>query len=297
MFWENIREEEFKDAVEKCGSLCVITMGCIEKHGQHLPLGTDSFIVESVADEAVKLEEAMILHTGPWFGEIMGFHADKNPDAVRRLGSISLKASTIMTVLEELCDEAGRNGFTKVLILNSHGGNNSMLNLFLRNQVYNDKPYATIVAHTNVSQDKLEPEELLEAITSRREEFSFVTEKDIETIKGWIPKGYQGGHADVRETALVMADHPELIAEDRYDAEDGYHNPRADALSKEGIRLANHWYAGGPNCYSGAPAFGTTQTIGLAMKKLCVERMARVFKLIKESDDILPIVHMDRPQA
>lgn len=76
----------------------------------------------------------------------------------------------------------------------------------------------------------------------------------------------------------------------------GQHLPRADEFSKEGIRIANHWYPGSPNCYNGAPAHGTTQTIGLAMKKLCVERMARVFKLIKESDDILAIARMDRAQ-
>ena len=296
MFWENLREEEFKGAVEKCGKLCVITMGCIEKHGQHLPLGTDLFIAESVADAAAELEEVMILHTGPWFGEVSCFHADKDPDSVRRMGNIAIKQSTLLTVLEELCDEAYRNGFTKVLLLNSHGGNNIMLKHFLRVQSYNDKPYATMVAHTNVSYDNITAPELLSAITERREEFSFVTDEDIETIKSWVPEGYKGGHGDITEVALVMADHPELVAEDRYEAESGVHNPRADEFSKIGINIVNHWYAGMPNCYSGRPAYGTTQTIGLAMKKLCVERMAKIFKMIKESDDVIAITQMDRPQ-
>ena len=298
MFWENLREEEFKDAVKKAGGLCVITMGCVEKHGQHLPLGTDSFIVESVVDEAAKQEDVVVLHTGPWFGEVTGFHADTDPASVNRSGNIALKSSTIMTVLSELCDEAGRNGFTKVLIVNAHGGNQSMLNLFVRDQVYTDKSYITMLTNTNVSLDKIQrPEEILEEVAKRPEEFSFLTEKDIETLKSWIPEGYQGGHGDITETALVMVDHPELVAEDKYEAESGFGNGRARAFTSLGIRSGNFWYPSMPNCYSGRPPHGTTVTIGRAMKKLCVERMVKIFKTIKESDDLLAIAHMDRPQA
>jgi creatinine amidohydrolase len=274
-----------------------LPLGCLEKHGQHLPLGTDSFIIESVVDEAAKLEDVVVLHTGPWFGEVTCFHADTDPASVKRSGSIALKASTIMTVLEELCDEAGRNGFTKVLIANAHGGNQSMLNLFLRTQTYSDKPYATLMTNTNVGLDKIQkPEQILEEVAKRPEEFSFLTEEDIETLKSWIPDGYQGGHGDVTETALVMADHPELVREDKYEAESGFGSPRAKALSELGIRAANIWYPSMPNCYSGRPPYGTTETIGRAMKKLCVERMAKIFKTIKNSDDLLAIAHMDRPQ-
>ena len=42
MKWEYLREEEFEEAIERCGGLCVIPLGCLEKHGQHLPVGTDS---------------------------------------------------------------------------------------------------------------------------------------------------------------------------------------------------------------------------------------------------------------
>lgn len=295
MFWENLREEEFKGAVEKSGRLCVITMGCMEKHGQHLPLGTDLFIAESIADAAAEIEDVVILHTGPWFGEVSCFHADKDPDSVRRMGNIGIKQSTLLQVLEELCDEAGRNGFTKVLLLSSHGGNVHMLNHFIRCQSYEDKPYATMWAWSN--DDALTvPELLLETIESRRDEFDFVTEEDIETIKGWIPEGYQGGHADIREVALVMADHPELVAPDRYEAEDGSIDPRGSDIRALGVRMTNDWYAVSPNCYCGKPAHGTTQTIALAMKKINVERLVKIFKRLKQDDDMVAIAQMDRPQ-
>ncbi len=295
MLWESLREEEFKGAVEKSGKVCAITIGCTEKHGQHLPLGTDVYIVESIVDAAAELEDVIVLHTGPWFGEVSCFHADKDPDSVRRMGNIAIKQETLLTVLEELCDEAYRNGFTKVIIFNSHGGNVAMLNHFLRCQTYNDKPYATMVAWAQFDELTV-PEKLLEAYETRREDFSMLTAEDIETIKGWLPLGYQGGHADIRETALVMADHPELVAADRYDAEDGYHQARAQKYSALGIQIANAWYAGSPNCYSGRPPFGTTPAIAAAMKKINVERVSQILHFLKEDDDCIAISQMDRPQ-
>ncbi len=295
MLWENLREEEFKGALEKSGKLCLITIGCMEKHGQHLPLGTDVFISESIADKAADLTDCIVLHTGPWFGEVSCFHADKDPDSVRRMGNIAIKQSTLLTVLEELCDECGRNGFTKVLILNSHGGNVAMLNHFLRCQTYNDKPYCTMWAWAQCD-PITEPDNLLYEIESRRDEFPFITEEDIKTIKGWMPEGYMGGHADIRETALTMADYPQLVAADRYDAEDGSYVPRVRDVSEEGLYIANAWYASCPNCYSGRPPHGTTMGIAKAMQKLNVERLVRIINRIKENDDIIAVTQMDRPQ-
>ena len=42
MLWENLREEEFKDAIEKSKGVCIVPIGSLEKHGQHLPVGMDS---------------------------------------------------------------------------------------------------------------------------------------------------------------------------------------------------------------------------------------------------------------
>ena len=49
MLWENLREEEIKQAVEISGGVCVMPMGCLEMHGQHLPLNTDNLIAEATA--------------------------------------------------------------------------------------------------------------------------------------------------------------------------------------------------------------------------------------------------------
>ena len=48
MRWEFLREEEFPAAIEKAGGLCVIPVGCLEMHGEHLPVGTDSLKGEAI---------------------------------------------------------------------------------------------------------------------------------------------------------------------------------------------------------------------------------------------------------
>lgn len=55
MIWEYLREEEFKKAVEKSLGVCVVPVGCIEKHGQHLPLGTDVIHETEVARRATDI--------------------------------------------------------------------------------------------------------------------------------------------------------------------------------------------------------------------------------------------------
>lgn len=295
MIWEALREEEFQDAIKRSGGLCVIPIGCLEKHGQHLPVGTDAYIADSVVEEAAKLEDVVILHAGPWLGEVSGFHQDAAPAAVHRMGCIGIKQETILRVLEELCDEVARNGFRKVLILSSHGGNVMMLNHFLRCQTYEKKGYATMWAWA-VDDNLTEPEPLLKEIRSRREEFPMITDEDIKVLEGWLPTGYGGGHADFREAAMVMADHPELVAEDRYDAEDGRGNPRARYLMQEGLHLANSWFASSPNCYSGLPPYGCSVGIGQAMKKINAERLARIFKRVKENEDCIRIADLLPPE-
>ncbi len=284
MIWDNLREEEFDAAIERSGGLCVIPLGCLEKHGQHLPVGTDYIEAMSVAKEAARLEEAVIFPVGAWLGEVSCFHAFKAPGDVRLRGCIGIKQETILRVLEELCDEIARNGFKKILIINCHGGNVAMLNHFLRCQSYENKPYATLCAFA-LDFPAMEPMRLIETLTVRRDEFPYITKSDMETLKKYAKTGYGGGHADFRETALVMAHDAALVAEDRYDAESGASNHRTDYLSRLGVASVNQWLANYPNSYNGLPPFGCSASIGKAMLQLSAERLAGIFKVLKEDED------------
>ena len=52
--WMNVTSKEFKELVKTSRGLCLLPMGCIERHGNHLPLGTDVLEGEAVAYEASK---------------------------------------------------------------------------------------------------------------------------------------------------------------------------------------------------------------------------------------------------
>ena len=70
MEWQNLREEEFEEAVKISGGVCVVPIGCVEKHGQHLPVGTDIQTCNYVAIEAAKIEPVVVFPP-MYFGDVM----------------------------------------------------------------------------------------------------------------------------------------------------------------------------------------------------------------------------------
>lgn len=59
MYWEELTADDFAEAVKSTG-VCVIPMGVVEKHGNHLPLGTDMIIGRTIAEMAARLEPFVI---------------------------------------------------------------------------------------------------------------------------------------------------------------------------------------------------------------------------------------------
>ena len=71
MLWEKLREEEFEKAIEDSKGVCILPIGCLEKHGQHLPVGTDTIIAADVCAKAAEIEPAVVFPT-MIFGEKSG---------------------------------------------------------------------------------------------------------------------------------------------------------------------------------------------------------------------------------
>jgi len=291
MLWENLREEEFDLAIKESSGLCVLPLGCIEKHGQHLPVGTDYFETMSIVKEAAKREKVVIFSPGAWLGEVSCYHALKDPARMDLRGNIAIKQSTILTVLSELCDEIARNGFNKILIVNGHGGNTSLLRHFLRSQSYEVRDYATLL--TSAFDFKLtEPRRLLSVITNRKKDFSYLTDEDIATILRFAESGTGGAHADIRETSMVMAYDESLVAKERYEAESGVSTGKSKALKSLGVETVNEWLADYPNSYEASPPIGASANIGRAMIRVSSERLAKIFKAVKEDEQCLKSAKM-----
>ena len=41
MFWEELTSDEFPGAVKAAGGVCLLPLSVLERHGHHLPTGTD----------------------------------------------------------------------------------------------------------------------------------------------------------------------------------------------------------------------------------------------------------------
>ena len=117
MYWQDMREEQFPIAITDLGSLCVLPLCGMEKKGQHLPVGTDGFIVDAILEETLKTEKAVIFPTGNWLGEISAYAMTDAKGETTQQGAIGLSTQLQVTLLEELCDEIARNGFNKVMIV------------------------------------------------------------------------------------------------------------------------------------------------------------------------------------
>ena len=109
MNWEELTAQAFEHAVKKSQGLCLLPIGVIEKHGDHLPLGQDTLFIHKLCSEATKIEEAVVF---PFY-----FFGQVN-EAKHQPGTVALKTELLPVILENTCDEIARNGFNKILIVN-----------------------------------------------------------------------------------------------------------------------------------------------------------------------------------
>ena len=295
MKWEYLREEEFKQAIEKSGGLCVMCLGCMEKHGQHLPVGTDSLAGDKIVELAAERAGVVMFPTTMWLGDVVSSHAVSDPETMGKRGFIGINPHTLLTVLEELCDEIARNGFRKILLCNYHGGNNGLISYFLRAQCYKKKEYATLSCQAFALDSRLNPANMLKESERDPEYFSMLTNEDRDTLKRFASPDITDGHAGFGETMMIYGTYPELVAPERFEAENGLSTHRADYLTKLGVNYGYAWSSNYPNSYAGTAPIGCSKTIGEAAVKISVDRLAKVFEAIRDDEECVKMAQEARP--
>ena len=295
MKWEYLKEEEFKPAIEKSGGLCVMCLGCMEKHGQHLPVGTDSLHGNKIVELAAERAGVVMFPTTMWLGDVVSSHAVADPAAMGKHGFIGINPHTLLTVLEELCDEIARNGFRKILLCNYHGGNNGLLSYFLRAQCYKKKGYATMSCNAYNFGLHFKPKEMLEQAERDPEYFSMLTKEDMDTLRRFSASDVTFGHACFGETSLLYGTYPELVDPERFEAEDGRSTHRADYLAKLGVNFGYAWASNHPNSYAGTAPVGCSKTIGEAVVKLSVDKLSKIFEQLRDDEECVKMAQEARP--
>ena len=93
--------------------IAIIPIGSIEQHGPHLPISTDSDIVSEVAKKLADKKGYLLLPTITY-----GISFEHAP-----FFNLSIRESTLRTVLIDLCTSLLENNIKTVFIINGHHGN------------------------------------------------------------------------------------------------------------------------------------------------------------------------------
>lgn len=108
--WPEMRDLPKEDRV------AIIPLGSVEEHGHHLPLDTDDLIPSSVCAEAARRAPGEIIVLPVVAYGTCEMNAEYS-------GTISITPETLVNYLFDIVKSLARHGFTKVLIVNGHGGN------------------------------------------------------------------------------------------------------------------------------------------------------------------------------
>lgn len=245
MNWEKITSPEFERAVEECGRTCLLPIGVVEKHGDHLPLGQDSLSVHKVATMAAEEEPAMVFPPY-YFGQIL--------EAKHVPGTIALQGELLIPLLENICDEIGRNGFTKIIIVDGHGGNRHLLPYF--GQLTLDKRKEYMVYISGLQQPTPAEKEISEAAVDE--------------------------HAGERETSSMLHLYPELVKLEAYE-DYGMPHGRMKAFAEAGLFAGIYWYADHPG-HLAAEKVPFTAEKGKVYVQARVGRIVKQIRLVKSDE-------------
>ena len=217
--WEELTAPDFLRAITLSGGTCVLPFGIIEKHGPHLPLGTDLLDVRHAVLHAAE-QEYSVVFPEYYFGQI--FEARHQP------GTVAYSTHLQLELLQETTDEMARNGCKKVLIVNGHGGNEHLLPFFAQSQLEKQHDYVVYILGL------------------------------VDTPPGGpAKKTSMDMHAGESETSTMMVSRPDLVHMDRAKDQSGADQARLHL--PDNLYTAIWWYARFPNHYSGEGSAATRE--------------------------------------
>ncbi len=116
-FWTELAWTDF-ELLDREKLIAVLPVAAVEQHGPHLPLGTDTFIMEGYLERVIHRlpDESPVLFLPI---QTIGKSDEHNSFP----GTLTLSAETATRAWIELGESLHRAGVRKMVLLNSHGGN------------------------------------------------------------------------------------------------------------------------------------------------------------------------------
>ncbi len=250
MRWEELTGDQFPEAVQNSKGVCLLPLSCIERHGHHLPLGTDLFIGRELCQRAAQLETAVVF---PDFIFTQIFEARHVP------GTVGIEPELIIRLLEATCREIARNGFKKIVIVNAHGGNEHLIYYFAQIQLASRRDYVIYIPKPSYQGE--------EASTAAQ----------WETVID--------DHAGERETSMILAVRPELVDMGSLPTDgEGMPLGRLKSLRDQDTYVGIWWYADNPThyCGDGRPASAKKGETWFADR---ANTLAKAIRTIKADED------------
>ena len=256
----------------------LVPMGSTEKHGAHIPLGTDSYVTMEVVERAAQAVDVLFTPLEP-FG-YSPHHMGRNEEGS---GTVTLRAETYRRVLHDVARSLIYHGFTRIIFVSHHGSNTKPIDEVMRELRYKTGAYISF--------------------------YKTPTEREANVVADLFenpPEETPGWHSSELETSTLMATGDGLVDMERA-VEDRAHAPAYMGASFSKIdgtatvkyqNSENIWVPMDHHEYSDTAVIGNpfraTKEKGLAMLDRMADHLAGYVGEVRNFD--VKVHHSDYPE-
>ena len=254
-----LAETNYGDVKGRAFEVAVLPLGATEPHNLHLPYGTDTYEADAIGERICAAAhdrgaKVILLPTIPYGTETN----------MRELPlAMNLNPSTLFAVVTDLVASLVQSGSRKIVLLNSHGGN--------------------------------EMKPVLRELYGRTTAHLFLCNWYGPTVRDQYAEIFDvpEDHAGEMETSLALAYFPELVAKEKdgsLAADDGATRPlQFEALQEGWVSLTRPWHLLTTNSGSGNPHAGSAEK-GKRVMDLIVQRLSTFLVELSDAeiDDSFP---------
>jgi creatinine amidohydrolase len=197
---------EVEERLQEDGQdVVIVPLGSTEKHGAHIPLGTDSYVTMEVVKRVAADADVMFSPLVPF-----GYSPHHMGRHLEGAGTITLAAETYRRIMHDVARSLIYHGFKRIVFCSHHGSNTKPIDEVMRALRYQTGAFISF--------------------------YKTPTEREASVVEDLFdnpPEETPGWHSSELETACLMATAEELVNMDRA-VEDRAHAPAymGDAFSK-----------------------------------------------------------------
>ena len=205
----NILALSFAEVAERLDEqdqdVVMVPLGSTEKHGAHIPLGTDSYVTMEVVKRAAEAADVLYSPLVPF-----GYSPHHMGRHLEGAGTITLRAETYRNIMSDVARSLIFHGFKRIVFVSHHGSNVKPIDEVMRQLRYDTGAYISY--------------------------YKTPTERDAQVLQDIFenpPEETPGWHSSELETSALMATADGLVNMDRA-VEDRAHAPAymTDQFSK-----------------------------------------------------------------